>query len=119
GPQAPPAKPAGNPQVNVGTGKLDRERWAPVVEAFTGALGAREVAGRPLEVRENVKFRGGHFSHWIHQRYPRASCALAIEVKKFFMDEWTGEPEREFIREVGEALAATVAPVLATLQEVE
>ena len=29
GPDGPPADPAGNPQVNIGTGTMNRDRWAP------------------------------------------------------------------------------------------
>lgn len=47
-----------NPDVNVGTGSLDRARWAPLVDAFNAALDAETVGGRPIDVRENVKFKG-------------------------------------------------------------
>ena len=59
GPDALPDDPAGNPDVNLGTGTMPRERWAPVVEAFLGVLARERVADQPLDVRENVRFRGG------------------------------------------------------------
>jgi len=34
GPQALPADPRYNPEVNLGTGTLDRNRWEPVVSVF-------------------------------------------------------------------------------------
>ena len=34
GPSGPVADPEGNPQVNIGTGTLDRKRWAPIVDTF-------------------------------------------------------------------------------------
>jgi len=61
-----------------------------VVDRFIADLRACDFLGRRLDVRENVKFQGGHFSRWVHQTYPESGCALAIEFKKFFMDEWTG-----------------------------
>ena len=91
GPDAPPDDPAGHPEVNLGTRTLDRERWGGLVERFIGDLGEFEFLGRRLDVRENVKFRGGHFSEWVHQNFPGSACCLAVEFKKFFMDEWTGE----------------------------
>ena len=91
GPHGPVADPATNPQVNVGTGTMDRRRWTPVVDGFLEALRAFDFPGGKLDVRENVKFQGGHWSRWIHQTFPRTGVALAIEVKKFFMNEWTGE----------------------------
>ncbi|MGH2684945.1 MAG: N-formylglutamate amidohydrolase [Actinomycetota bacterium] len=112
---APAADPAENPDVNVGTGSMDRDRWAPVVERFMGDLRAAEVAGRALDVRENVRFRGGYLCQWVHQRFPTAGCAVAIEVKKFFMDEHIGQVDAALLGSVGEALAATAAVVVEAL----
>jgi uncharacterized protein (TIGR02421 family) len=90
GPSGPAADPAMNPEINIGTGSMDRSRWAPVVERFNAALAGADFLGRHLDVRENVKFRGRYLAEFVHRRYPESGCCLAIEVKKFFMDEWTG-----------------------------
>ncbi len=119
GPEGPPAAPEENPEVNVGTGNLDRELWGPVVEPFLSAMRGFDVGGRQLDVRENVKFRGGYLSKWVQQEFPGSGCALAIEFKKFFMDEWTGQPVPETMAAIGRALASTVSPVLAALARVE
>ena len=34
----------------------------------------------------------------IHERYPEKACVIAIEFKKIFMDEWTGEVRGEALR---------------------
>jgi N-formylglutamate deformylase len=115
GPDAPVDDPEANPEVNLGTGSIDRVRWSAVVETFLESMRAQRVAGRPLDVRENVRFKGGWFSTWIHRTYPETGVALAIEVKKTFMDEWTGEPDSERVVEMGEALGRTVAPVVRAL----
>ena len=115
GPDAAPADPAGNPEINVGTGSLDRERWGGLVDRFMADLRSVDVAGRPLDVRENVRFRGGHLSRWVHAAFPGQACCLAVEVKKFFMDERTGELEEAVWSNVQEALAATVPGVLGEL----
>ncbi len=60
------------------------------------------LLGRHLDVRENVNFRGRYLSEYVHSNYPKTGCCLAIEVKKFFMDEWTDELDEE----VFEALLA-------------
>jgi hypothetical protein len=70
---------------------MDRCHWAAVVDRFITDLRHYDYLGRRLDVRENIKFRGGYFSQWVHEHFPQTGCALAIEVKKFFMDEWTGE----------------------------
>jgi N-formylglutamate amidohydrolase len=115
GPGAPPADPAGNPELNIGTGSLDRERWAGLVDRFLGDLRTVDVGARPLDVRENIRFRGGHLSRWVHASFPGQGCCLAVEVKKFFMDEHTGTIDEPVWAGVRDALAATVPGVLAEL----
>ena len=47
GADAPPAPDATNPEVNVGTGALDRVRWSRVVDRFLETLAAQEVRRSP------------------------------------------------------------------------
>ena len=113
GPAAPPADPAENPDLNVGTGSMDRARWAPLVDRFMAELRSVDLPGMGrLDVRENVRFRGRHLARWVHERYPETGCALAIEIKKFYMDEHTGEIDERLTAAVGDALAAS-APAVA------
>ena len=112
GPGAPPADPEGNPEINLGTGSLDRERWGSLADRFAADLRAVDVGGRPLDVRENVRFRGGHLSRWVHATFPGQGCCLAVEVKKFFMDEHSGEIDEPVWAGVQAALAATVPGLL-------
>jgi hypothetical protein len=105
-----------NPEVNVGTGTMDRQRWAIVVDRFLMDLREYDYLGRKLDVRENVKFFGGHFAKWIHQRFPEQVCVLSIEFKKFFMDEWTGAVDQVQSTAIKSALAATTAGVLSELK---
>ena len=100
----PPAPSESNPEVNVGTGSLDRGRWAPIVDCFMARLHEYPFLGRHLDVRENVKFRGGHFPAWVNRTFPDVGCALAIEFKKFFMDEWTGAIYSDVLEEMINAL---------------
>lgn len=115
GPTGPEADPQENPQVNIGTGTMDRTRWAPVVDAFVESLRSFDYPGGSLDVRENIKFRGGNWPRWIHETFPNSGVAIAIEFKKFFMDEWTGEPDRAAVEAIGAALRSTVPPVLEAL----
>jgi N-formylglutamate deformylase len=111
GVDGPPADVAGNPQVNIGTGTMDRTRWAPVVDRFIGDLKDFNFPGGGLDVRENVKFFGGNMARWIHETFPESGCCISIEFKKFFMDEWTGEPNPEQVDGIGSALGWTVSGV--------
>lgn len=121
GPEADPAPAEDNPDVNIGTGPLDREPWDPVVEAFTRSLSAEVIpaTGERLDVRENVRFWGQNESRWTHRLFPDTACVLALEFKKTFMDEWTGALDEEHLGQLAAALARTVPAVTAALEEVE
>ena len=49
--------------------------------------------GRTLDVRENVAFQGKGEQTGSSMTATRQGCAIALEFKKFFMDEWTGKPD--------------------------
>lgn len=106
GPTAQPEDSALNPEVNIGTGTLDRELWAPVVDSFAGTLGERG-----FDVRENVNFRGGDLCRWVNEEYDGVGCGLAVEFKKTFMDEWTGIPDESEITRISSAVTASVAGI--------
>ena len=116
GPEGPEADTESNPQVNVGTGTLDRSRWGPVVDGLIDALRTFDFPGGRLDVRENVKFRGGNWSRWVNEQFPETGVAIAIEFKKFFMDEWSGQPRPEQVEAIAAALRSTVPPVLERLR---
>ena len=116
GPDGSPADTELNPEVNIGTGTMDRQYWAPVVESFMKDLHHFDYFDRQLDVRENVKFKGGNFSQWIHKNFPKTGCALAIEFKKFFMNEWTGEPDHEQVKTITLALKSTIPGILKELK---
>jgi N-formylglutamate deformylase len=116
GRDGPPADPKNKPEINLGTRSLDRAFWAPVVDSWHEAVCDYNYLGRRLDVRENVCFFGGHFPRWVHGEFPRRACVLAIEVKKFFMDEWSGELDVAQHRAVHDALAAGSAAVKGALQ---
>ena len=112
GPAVPPAPADENPEINIGTSTMDA-RFHRAVERFAEAL--RGDGGDALDVRVDVKFRGGHFVQWIHARYPGEACAMAIEFKKTFMDEWTGAPDEARITALSERLVDAVPVLLAEL----
>ena len=118
GPEAPPADPASNPEVNIGTGTMDREYWAPVVDRFIRDLRGFDFLGRTLDVRENVKFMGRGFPRFVHENFPGTGCALAIEFKKFFMDEWTGALHLEQHLAITDALGSTVPGMVKELEDI-
>ena len=108
GPDAPFDPPETNPQVNIGTGTMNRLRWAPLVDGVIADLAQFDFNGEKLDVRENVKFKGGGFPRFVHRHFPRTGCAVAIEFKKFWMDEWSGAIDLPRHRLILEALKSTV-----------
>lgn len=116
GTRMPQADPGLNPEVNIGTGTMDRTRWTKLIDRFISDLSNYNYMGRKLDVRENIKFKGGQFPRWIHQSFPNSACAISIEFKKFFMDEWTGQPDMEQLKEIGLALQSTKQGVLDELK---
>lgn len=101
-----------NPEINLGTGTLDRNKWSSIVDRFIDEVSAYNFMGRTLDIRENVKFKGGYFPRWIHNKFPNSVCCLSIEFRKFFMDEWTGEPFNDVINEINFLLKHTTVSIL-------
>jgi hypothetical protein len=82
------------PDINIGTFSMPRADWAFLLDPLMEEMRRFDFNGRKLDVRENVAFQGkGAQTRFVHDRYPGTGCAIALEFKKFFMDEWTGEPD--------------------------
>ncbi len=62
-----------NPDLNIGTGTMNRELWKPLVDNAISTLRQFNFFGRELDVRENVKFQGGELARWAHQKFPKLS----------------------------------------------
>jgi N-formylglutamate deformylase len=93
-----------NPAVNIGTGSMPAYRWDTLLQVFLASLREATYEGEPLDVRENVRFQGGYFPQWVHATFPQQACAIAIEFKKTFMDEWSGKLNRQAMNQLGNAL---------------
>lgn len=89
-----PTPQAEAPDINIGTWSMPRERWAWLLDPLMEAMRDFDFNGRRLDVRENVAFQGkGEQTRFVHERHPETGCAIAIEFKKFYMDEWTGHTD--------------------------
>ena len=84
------------PDINIGTFSMPREQWSYLLDPLMEAMRSIDFNGRRLDVRENIAFQGkGEQTRFVHDRYPGRGCAIALEFKKFFMDEWTGVPDQK------------------------
>lgn len=116
GPKAEATRAEAAPEVNIGTFSMDRVKWARVVDAFVEALRSVDWQGRRLDIRENIAFQGrGEQTRFIHERFPDTGCAIAVEFKKFFMDEWTGEPDVEALTTLRKLVASTLPLLVGAL----
>ena len=115
GPEAAHDDPDLNPEINIGTGTMDRDYWAPVVDRFINEMRAYEYLGKTWDIRENIKFRGGYFPTWVHSNFKESACCISVEMKKFFMDEWSGRPDWDTIQAVTDALSQTLPGLMAEI----
>lgn len=107
GAEAAPMPPEAAPEINIGTFSMPRDHWGFLLEPLMESMRGHDFNDRRLDVRENIAFQGkGELARFVHERYPKVGCAIALEFKKFYMDEWTGVPDpaelsamRGFIRE--------------------
>lgn len=100
GPDGPAADAEANPVVNLGTASIDRRLWGDLVDGFL-----QDLRDRGLDARENVRFTGAALAGWTHRTFPASGCCLAVDVKKVFMDEHTGELDEATFASIRAALA--------------
>ena len=110
GPGQPPDPASENPTVNLGSGTLP-DKWQGVASGFLRSMSESRLEGDLIDARSNVRFRGGHLASWVNDRYGDWGCALAIEFKKVFMNEWTNELMSEPLVALSTALGDSVEPV--------
>lgn len=112
GPNQQPAPEIENPEINIGTSNMDSDYWRDILDIFTQDLKAYDYMGRQLDVREDIRWRGGPISQFVHNNFPRTGISINIEVKKFFMDEHTGQPDWEQINELKKVFESTLPNLL-------
>ncbi len=94
----PPEPPKDNPDINLGSSNMPQEyrSYLSRLQDLLTDIAMKRVPtdgiahGSKLDCRIDIKFTGGHLSRWLHHSYPYQVIAVAVEFKKFFMDEWTG-----------------------------
>jgi len=105
------------PDINIGTFSMPRDEWASLLDPLMEEMRRFDFDGRKLDVRENVAFQGkGEQTRFVHDRYPGKGCAIALEFKKFFMDEWSGEPNADELKAMRAFISHTAAVAAELLQ---
>lgn len=108
---------AENPEINIGTIHND-SKWAGLTQKFISYLSHARIAGRRVDVRENIKFKGGGFSEWVNERYSDKGCVLSVEFKKTFMDEWTGRVDVAHLHDLKKMLEGSLPLLMSELESV-
>jgi N-formylglutamate amidohydrolase len=112
GPDAAVAPAESNPELDLGVTTLDPRAWGELVERFTATLRHPQPDGRRFDVRHNVRYPdGGHFPEWLHATFRDRICAITIEVKKFYMDEWRGTADLAAVESLRSCIAEAVAEI--------
>ncbi len=103
---APFDDPETNRDIMLGISNMD-PRWLGLVQKIKEKFEDFDYYGNQLSVTTNGKFPGGNFPRWIHNTFPQNACCIAIEFKKFFMDEWSGILFEDKQNKLIEMLAST------------
>lgn len=117
GPEGEAAPQEKAPDINIGTFSMPREQWAFLLDPLMEAMRDFNFNGRRLDVRENIAFQGkGEQTRFVHETYPGRGCAIALEFKKFFMDEWSGVPDPQELQAMRELISFTAKTAERLLQ---
>lgn len=118
GADQPPADVAGNPDIEIDTTEVGRAHYGRLIDRLIGELRSQTICGKQIDVRENIRFAGpGHFARWVQMEFPSDICVISIEIKKFYMDEWTGQIDLDTLTAVRAAIASTLPGLLELLAE--
>jgi len=79
------------PVINLGTGPVNRDVFGACLEDFMARLQTFSLDGRKIYVAENEIFKGGHLARRLSRNHDARLLVLAIEFKKVFMNELSGE----------------------------
>ena len=116
GPDRPVDDPEANPEINLGTESVPPELRS-LVDVFANALATHPFDQGHLDVRENVKFRGGQMTRWINERYGSRGCSIAVEIKKIYVDEWSGDLNESIAVEIGAAIGSAAEATRSVLAD--
>lgn len=80
-----------NPEINIGTGAVNRKIFGKIIEDFKNNLSDVKIGNYPVRIAENEIFSGGYLAKRLSKMFPEKLLVIALEFKKIFMDEATGE----------------------------
>ena len=102
------------PEINLGTKPVNRELFRDAIESFLDDLSSARIGNHPVRAAENEIFLGGYLSRRLSKAWHDDVLVLALEYKKIFMDEWTGEIYREILDELVQGFRAASGKLISS-----
>jgi len=96
------------PLFNLGTTTVATNKWRPAISNILAALKKIQLPDVQTTVAENDIFLGkGYLAVSVHNRFDNV-MVLAVEVKKIFMNETTGEADPQILPQLQQVFNATL-----------
>lgn len=105
------------PVINLGTEPINQTIFGEMIKNFIGHLGKISINERLLSVAENEIFKGGYLTRRLCAQHHDQFIVFAIEFKKIFMNEWTGEFYQSIFEELIEKFSRAVKDFLVEIPE--
>ena len=99
----------GKPEINLGTEAINKEVFGQEISMLLEQFGQISVEGRKIRAAENEVFRGGFLARKLCARHYNNLAVFAVEFKKIFMDEWSGEIYAPVIDEIKGQVSAVLS----------
>lgn len=97
------------PVINLGTEPINDAVFRDSIDDFLLKLKKIKVEGRAITVAENEVFKGGYLARRLSALHQDRLAVFAIEFRKIFMDEWSGEFNLPVYEELVEQFSTAVA----------
>jgi len=97
------------PVINLGTEAINDAVFRDLIDDFLLKLSGIRAEGRKVTVAENEVFKGGYLARRLSALHHDNLAVFAIEFKKIFMDEWSGEFNLPVYEELVEQFGDQVA----------
>jgi N-formylglutamate amidohydrolase len=85
------------PEINLGTKPVNRKLFSGAIESFLKDLSSTRIGKSRVRAVENDIFLGGYLSRRLSRKWHENVLVLALEYKKIFMDEWTGQVYKDIL----------------------
>ena len=99
----------GKPEINLGTEAINKEVFGQEIRMLLEKFGQVSLEGRKIRAAENEVFRGGFLARKLCARHYNKLAVFAVEFKKIFMDEWSGEIYTPVINEIKDQISGVLS----------